>query len=132
MKALIIVIEDDPIVRKIIRGILESEGYTVLSANSGKEGLELLNGVHPAVVITDLIMPGRGGIETIIEMRKTGRPFGIIAISAGGRIGNTDLLSIAKQHGADAALAKPFEPHQLVEAVARLEKTGHTPGAARA
>jgi len=122
MKDLILVIEDDSTVRKVIRNILEAEGYAVALAESGKEGLELLKRFSPTVVVTDLIMPGRGGIETIMEMRRSGRSFGIIAISGGGKIGNTDLLSIARQYGADAALAKPFEPGALLKLVARLGK----------
>lgn len=117
MTSLILLIDDDTAIRTVLRRILESEGFLVELAENGKKGLELLKRISPKVIVTDLIMPEKEGIEMIVEMRKAGHKCKIIAMSGGGRIGNTDFLSIAKKFGADDVLAKPFDPDDLIAKV---------------
>jgi DNA-binding response OmpR family regulator len=110
----ILVIDDDTIVRNTIIQILEDESYEVLSAEDGIRGMALFRSEQPDLVITDIIMPEQEGIQTITEMRKTKPDAKIIAMSGGGRIGNTDFLKIALVLGAMNVIPKPFDPDELL------------------
>jgi CheY-like chemotaxis protein len=107
----VLVIDDEPAVRKIICDNLKLSGFDVVSAADGEEGLALIDPAHPPrVVITDLIMPRKGGLEVIAEIKKSHPSIKTIAISGGGRIeAANDLLEKARETGADAALAKPLD-----------------------
>jgi YesN/AraC family two-component response regulator len=72
------------------------------------------------VVVTDIVMPNKEGLETIVELRRNMPGVKIIAISGGGRIAPTDYLSIAKRLGADRVFAKPVERRALLDAVSEL------------
>lgn len=113
----ILVIDDDPLVRKTLRVILEDEGYSVRCAKDGRDGLAAFREGPPDLVITDIIMPEQEGLETIMAIRSAWPEGAIIAISGGGRIQYADILHAAKRLGADAILAKPFEPHELIATV---------------
>ena len=115
----ILVIDDDVIVRETIVQILEDGGYQVLSAEDGRRGMAAFRSEHPDLVITDIIMPEQEGIQTITEIRGAKPDAKIIAISGGGRIGNTDFLKIARHLGAFDAIAKPFDPDDLLNRVGR-------------
>lgn len=115
----ILVIDDDPMVRRALRRILESAGYQVALAEDGVDGLQMFHSLSPSLVICDIIMPEKEGMETIIDMRKSAKDCRIIAISGGGRIGNRDLLALAEKLGANATLGKPFDPTTLVDVVRR-------------
>ena len=115
--ACVLVIDDEPMVRQVVRRLLESAGHKVLEAENGHGGLEYLRRHRPQVVITDIIMPGKEGIETIIEMKQMVPDLRIIAISGGGRTGNLDFLKLARKLGACAALSKPFDNAELLKAV---------------
>jgi DNA-binding response OmpR family regulator len=115
----VLVIDDDAAVRATIVAILKHQGYAVVTAEDGDRGMAVFRAEKPDLVITDIIMPEKEGIQTIMEMRAA-RPDGkIIAMSGGGRSGNIDFLKIAQQLGADDAIAKPFDPDDLRRLVAR-------------
>ncbi len=113
----ILVIDDNGIVRNVLVQILESEGYQVLSAEDGKRGFALFCSEKPDLVVTDIIMPEKEGIETIRDIRGECPDAKIIAISGGGRSGNTDYLKIARQLGASDILGKPLDPDQFIAVV---------------
>jgi two-component system, chemotaxis family, chemotaxis protein CheY len=116
--AKILVIDDDTIVRNTIVQLLEEDdSYRVLSAEDGVRGMALFRSEQPDLVITDIIMPEQEGIQTITEMRKARPDAKIIAISGGGRIGNTDFLKIAQVLGAMAVIPKPFDLDELMMTV---------------
>lgn len=115
--ARILVIDDEPQVRAMLRQMLEREGYEVLEAEEGGAGMKLYQTQSPDLVITDILMPGKEGIETILAMRKAHPDVKIIAISGGRRMGKLDILPIAQTFGAVYTLAKPFEREELLEAV---------------
>jgi CheY-like chemotaxis protein len=97
--------------------MLADIGYEVTCAIDGKEGFRRFRALQPDLVITDIIMPEREGIETIIMIRGLEPGAKIIALSAGGRRGAMDFLKVAAKVGADHALAKPFEPDVLINLV---------------
>jgi DNA-binding response OmpR family regulator len=134
MNETILVIDDDEAVRYAIRRAFREEGFTVAVAADGGQGLELVDAVSPALVITDLIMPEKEGLETIRELRKRRPDLPIIAISGGGRVVGCDFLDVARKLGANEALVKPFEPEQLIEAanrqLGRLTSPGKSPSGA--
>jgi CheY-like chemotaxis protein len=115
--ALILVIDDEEFVRDMLRQMLEAEGHSVVEAPNGAAGLRLLHEQKPALVITDILMPEKEGIETIRELRKVAPHVKIIAISGGGRMSRIDLLAVAQSFGAAGALAKPFERRELIDTV---------------
>jgi DNA-binding response OmpR family regulator len=117
---LILVIDDDHAVRLTTQMILESEGYEVICAVDGGQGLRVFEQTSPHLVITDLIMPNKEGLETIMEIRSRGSKTPILAISGGARFGSADFLKMAQQLGASEILAKPFLPRELIAAVRRL------------
>ena len=83
----------------------------------------MLEGTRFDIVLTDIIMPGREGIETIIEIRKRWPDTKIVAMSGGGRIEPSTFLDLAKSFGADVILKKPFKQSALLEALASLSSS---------
>ncbi len=118
--ARILVIDDDAAVRRIIGRILERADHAVEFAANGAEGLQKFRTRRPDLVITDLYMPEKEGIETIQELRAEWPDLRILAVS-GGLYGDiAGPLIDAELLGASATLAKPFTPDELQAAVARL------------
>jgi YesN/AraC family two-component response regulator len=115
--ALILLIDDEPEIRSVLRRILLSAGHGVIEAENGKLGLRRLHSDHPDLVITDILMPEKGGIEAIEEIRRAVPAPKIIAMSGGGRYKGFEYLEIAKWLGADALLVKPFRAASLLETV---------------
>ncbi len=115
----ILVIDDDIIARTTIALILVGAGFQVVTAEDGNKGLVCMHNEQPDVVITDLIMPGKEGIETIRDILAEQSKAKIIAISGGGRACNLEYLHLAKALGAIETLAKPFEPEDLLSCVDR-------------
>jgi CheY-like chemotaxis protein len=113
----VLVIDDEDMIRDIIKAVLTDAGYQVAAAANGAEGLKRLHAQHFDLVITDILMPEKEGVETIIEIKKTRPETKIIAISGGGRANNLYPLKIAEKIGADKTLPKPFEPEELLKVV---------------
>ncbi len=113
----ILIIDDDNDMRTILDEVLSLAGYKTTVAAEGNEGLHHFQNSTFDLIITDLIMPGKEGIETIIEVKKVNTETKIIAISGGGRIDAADHLSVASKIGADATLAKPFRNHEILKLV---------------
>src|SRR3546814_16338180 len=93
--AVILVVEDEPLVRDTIRLSLETGGYQVIIAADGREGIAMLRNNTVDVVVTDLIMPEQEGLETIRIIRRDYPQTKVIAISGGGRHVGTDYLKAA-------------------------------------
>ena len=96
---------------------LSAHGHEVVEAGNGNEGLRALESQAFDLVVTDIIMPEKEGIETIRAIRHRSPEIGIVAISGGGRTSTLDFLGAAKKLGADQALHKPFTGSQLLEVV---------------
>jgi DNA-binding response OmpR family regulator len=113
-KPKILVIDDDDLVRATIVAVLERADVDVSEASDGDVGMRLFEeGAHD-VVITDILMPNREGIETIRDLRRSKEDVKIIAISGGGNIDKMQLLDLAQKFGADRVLPKPFTPQQVL------------------
>jgi DNA-binding response OmpR family regulator len=120
--ARIILIEDCNNLRRIFKKTLEYEGHEVFDAQDGKAAEKLYRERCPDLVITDIVMPNKDGIETIIELRRDFPGVKILAISGGGRIGSQQYLNMAKSLGAHDILGKPFKQKDLVSSVRKLLK----------
>jgi DNA-binding response OmpR family regulator len=118
--AKIIVLDDEPSILLMIKKMLEKEGHEVNVALNGIEGMELFEKNRPDMVITDIIMPGKEGLETILELRKKYPELKIIAISGGGRIGPQGYLPSAKYLGADMVFQKPLVQKEFIMAISLL------------
>ena len=113
--ATILLIDDEDSVRRLYQIALERAGYRVLTAESGKHGLRLLEHQEVDLILVDIFMPEMDGLELIPLLRKTRPANKIIAISGGS--GQVNQLDIAKKLGADDTLKKPFSLQELLHAV---------------
>lgn len=120
--AKILVVDDDDQVRLMMRQVLERDGYTVATAADGKEAIKLFKIEAFDLVITDIIMPEKEGIETITELRRDYPELKIIAISGGGRHRPEGYLELAKGLGATMTMVKPFERSEILAAVKNVLK----------
>lgn len=116
----ILIIDDDPQVRDMLQAELEQEGYDVIVAEDGNEGLKRFREMPADVVITDIIMPGKEGVETLVDLRREFPTVRIIAMSGGGRMDATGYLRAAKTFGADFTFEKPVDPDELFKAIETL------------
>lgn len=119
----VLIIDDEELARFTIREILEGAGYSVDEAENGNIGIERQKASPFDLIITDIIMPEKEGVETIIDLKNDFPDLKIIAISGGGRTRNLDFLKLSQQFGAEKVLAKPFTEGQLLEAVGQVLAT---------
>lgn len=123
--ARILVVDDDPSIRTTLRKVLEREGHSIREAPDGQAGIDEVEREAPELVIVDLIMPEKEGIETIMELRERHPELTILAISGGGLSSDpSGPLWDAKVLGADGSLAKPFTVERLVRTVDEMLKDG--------
>lgn len=118
--AKILVFDDEPSILLMFKKMLEKEGHHVEVALNGKDGMRLFEKNKPDLLITDIIMPEKEGLETIFELRRQYPALKIIAISGGGRIGPDGYLPGAKLLGADAVFAKPIVPKEFLKKISDL------------
>lgn len=116
----ILIIDDDDQFRAMLYEMLERSGYEVTEASDGKEGIKFYRENPTDLIITDLIMPEKEGIETIQELKQDFSDVKIIAISGGGRVGPEDYLQLAKMLGAQRTLTKPVDRDELLKVVEEL------------
>jgi DNA-binding response OmpR family regulator len=115
--AAILVIDDDEIMNDMLVQLLTDAGYDVDSARDGLQGMKRIDARQYDLIITDIVMPEKEGIETIMEIRKRHKTVPIIAISGGGKLGPQQYLHMAQQFGADYAFPKPFNNEHFLGAV---------------
>lgn len=120
--ASILVIDDESEVRYAIKAVLEDQGHSVAEAETGAQGLERLENARYDLVICDIIMPDKEGIETIVEIRESLPAQKIVAMSGGGRIKKEDYLAVAAAVGATYTISKPFDAETLTEMVNTILK----------
>ncbi len=119
--ARILVIDDEKQVRGMLRQVLERAGYEVIEACDGEEGIKLFRKQGADLVITDIIMPEKEGVETIIELKRDFPDVKVIAISGGSRgLDKYNCIEYTEMIGVAYSFAKPFDNKELLEAVAEL------------
>lgn len=115
--ARILIIDDEELARFTLREILEAAGHEVVEASNGNEGIRHQKANSFDMVITDMIMPEKEGLETVVELKGEYPELKIIAISGGGRTRNMDFLQLAGEFGADLIITKPFSEEELMQGV---------------
>src|SRR5215831_7102565 len=98
--ARILVIDDEDPIRRLLRAALEQRGHQVVEARQGKEALDLHRSQPVELVITDILMPEKDGLEVIMALRREAPQLKVIAISGGGRFRQTEALELAEPLGA--------------------------------
>lgn len=121
----ILVIEDDPGVRRVLLFTLQSAGHEVHAVDNGRDGLRAIRERATDLVVTDIVMPDSDGLEVIRILKSDHPTIHIIAISGGGMICRTTYLELARLLGAHVTLQKPFLPSDLEFAVRELLEPGH-------
>jgi CheY-like chemotaxis protein len=116
----ILIIDDDDLIRMTFLHILKKTNCTTIEANNGNEGLAKYRQMRPDIVITDMLMPEKEGLETISLIRAFDPDAKIIAMSGGGSTKNMSFLKLAKKVGANQILSKPVKPDQLIAAIQEL------------
>jgi DNA-binding NtrC family response regulator len=117
--AKILMADDEQALLVVLVAMLEADGHTVTTVVNGNALVAEASAGYD-LVITDLIMPGKEGIEAILELRKVYPKLKIIAMSGGGRVGPENYLKLALKLGATAALEKPFDRDKLVTLVRKV------------
>ena len=116
----ILVIDDEPTALDLLRRILEMSGYEVLAAANGLEGVELFRQQPCDLVITDMVMPVKDGLQTILDLRGFVPDLPVIAISGGGTISKERYLAVAGYLDRVITIAKPFSIEEITGAVESL------------
>lgn len=116
--AKILIVDDEQQIRTMLSHILARDEHELIMAENGQQGCNLYREHHPDIVITDLVMPNKNGIDMILELKSEFPDIRVLAISGGGGItGSFDYLPIAKLVGAMHILKKPFNLEELKTAV---------------
>jgi DNA-binding response OmpR family regulator len=115
----VLVVDDDPVILKLLEVNFEMEGFTVLVARDGQEGIEVARRDAPDVVVSDIMMPKQSGLELVIALKGDPSTSEIPIILLSAKAQNADVRS-GLEAGADDYVTKPFEPLDLVDRVNRL------------
>lgn len=115
--ACILIVDDDPAVRRVTRTLVEFLGHTTAEAVNGHEGLKMFTAIRPDVVLLDMLMPEKDGIETLRDIREIDPITPIIAMSGGSRVDAVLCLRFASNLGAPLVLLKPFTADELSAAI---------------
>ncbi|MBW1938416.1 MAG: response regulator [Deltaproteobacteria bacterium] len=118
--ATILVVEDDNQIRNMLRIALERKGYDVIEAENGVKAMSLQRKTPADLVITDIIMPEKDGIDTMKELKAEFPKVKIIAMSGGKRGGPENYLRLAEMFNADKTIAKPFHLEEVLTDADRM------------
>lgn len=127
----ILVVDDDPAILDYLGSLLERSGHSVRFASDGSQVAACLEDGVPDLLITDIVMPGKEGLELILEMKAANPSLRILAISGGARLPERQpplhidpayYLDLATDMGAEATLAKPFHPIELLHLIEKILK----------
>jgi DNA-binding response OmpR family regulator len=121
-KMTVLVIDDEPMLRSLIREVIELNGYQVCEAENGRQGLTLFHQIKPDLIILDIQMPFRDGFEVLQEIRRHDSVTGILMISG---IPDSTLLDRTRKGGADSFLSKPFRLETFVQELTYVAELFH-------
>lgn len=117
--ARILIVDDDEQICALVARILENDDHTPETALTGGESIEKLRETSFDALLLDLVMPGKGGIETIMEIRSIRPGLPIVVMSGKVTFGDASVTRLVEQYGALAVLAKPFSSDDLRKALER-------------
>lgn len=120
MPVSILLVDDDEQFRVMLSEALTGEGFLVREASDGRQGIKHYAERRTDLVITDLVMPEKEGLEMIVEIKKLHAEVKIIAMSGGGRGSSQNYLKMAKAFGAQLVIAKPFSHLEILEAISQV------------
>ena len=118
--ARILVVDDEEDMRSMLTQMLERVGHTVATANNGEEAIEAFAAQPPDLLLIDILMPKKGGLVAISEIRKKNPEAPILAMSGGGRDGKLNFLSTAQTFPGVRTVRKPFRRQQLLALVGEM------------
>jgi CheY-like chemotaxis protein len=123
MSHTVLVCDNEEVLRGLVRATLEGSGYALLEARDGEDALEQARRVRPDVILLDMMMPGRSGLEVLAELRRDPELRGIpvVMLTARAQVADRDA---AERAGANRFLAKPFSPLKLARVVEELLDNG--------
>ena len=116
----ILIVDDDAELRDMLCATLSEAGYEVATAADGTEASAILKTKRPEIVITDVYMPSKDGLEILLDLRQHFPDIKVIAMSGG--VAKENILEAFKELGASSTLVKPFEPAELLRAVEQVAK----------
>ena len=116
----VLVVDDNKDMRESTRHLLQLIGYPAETADDGQQAIEIQRQRPADILLTDIFMPGKDGIETIAAFRREWPRVKIVAMSGGGEVAVRDYLSVAPDIGADAILRKPFTLESLEDVLKAL------------
>jgi DNA-binding response OmpR family regulator len=131
----VLIVDDDPSVRRMLQLTFDEAGFETAVASNGNEALRLASESPFDLVILDIVMPEKEGIETLIELHKSRPDARVIAISGGARFGLTGevkldarhALNLAARLGANRCFAKPLDNEELIAVAKELTRPPETP-----
>ncbi len=120
----ILVVDDDPVIRRVLRVKLEASGYTVEEASGGSEAIRKIRKGNVDLMVIDIVMPRKGGIETMIELNTEYPDLKTIVITGYFPIESDAFQNIVKQFGASHVFAKPLDMKAFLKALKDLLSDG--------
>jgi DNA-binding response OmpR family regulator len=114
---LVLVVDDDDIIRRVVRTVLEADDFEVVEAKDGDEAIQKVSPEHPLVVVLDVMRPGLDGVEVCRRVRADGTK--VLMLTARD---DADVEQASKDAGADGFLAKPFSSVELLDKVEQLTR----------
>ena len=116
----ILIIDDEPLMRTMLRDIFERQGHSVQEAPDGRAGLALWRQNPADVVLTDIFMPEKDGIEVILEIKRSRSETKIAVMTGGGQTRQLEMVPAAMILGADRAIQKPFDRKAILALIGNL------------
>ena len=117
----ILIVDDAPMIRELLKGVLEPEGYTILEAGDGEEALDVLKNNHVDLSVIDIFLPKKGGLQVMGELVKQGdKNQQIIAISGGESFNPDSILELASIFDVAETFTKPIDTVKFLDTVKRL------------
>ena len=116
----ILVVDDSPMIRELLKGVLEPEGYAVIEAADGEQALEVFRANSVDLSIIDIFLPKKGGLQVMGELMKKDHRHKIIAISGGESFNPDAILELANMFEVAETFPKPIDTEKLLAAVTRL------------
>ncbi len=117
-----LIIDDEDLSRALIDTALRKAGYITTLLKDGNEAEEAIRNDTYNLVVTDILMPGKEGIDVIEDLKLAHPDIKVIAVSGGGSVGHSSYLQLAQAYGADAVLQKPFTPTQLLDTIKGIDR----------